>query len=76
MGVGRIIDGEHWPADVVVGYLIGESALLGVHWLYPRVHVWLASRSPFLFWLATGKQVAAQAKTSPLRRARVRKAVK
>ena len=57
MGVARIIDGEHWPADAVGGYLIGGAAFLALHWLYPRLHVWLERLSPILFWLATGRRI-------------------
>jgi membrane-associated phospholipid phosphatase len=56
MGVARIIDGQHWPADAAGGYLLGGAAFLVLHWLYPRLHMWLERLSPVLFWLATGRR--------------------
>jgi len=56
MGVARIIDGEHWPADAVGGYLIGGADFLALHWLYPRLHVGLERLSPACFgWLPGGE---------------------
>ena len=67
MGVARIIDGEHWPADVAGGYLVGSAAFLVLHWLYPRLHVWLGRLSPALFWLATGRRASLRAKPASKR---------
>lgn len=33
-GVFRILAGEHWPSDVVGGYLAGGLALFAIIWLY------------------------------------------
>lgn len=33
-GVFRILAGEHWPSDVVGGYLTGGLALFAIIWLY------------------------------------------
>lgn len=33
MGPGRIVDREHWPADVLGGYLIAMPLLLSLIWL-------------------------------------------
>jgi undecaprenyl-diphosphatase len=44
MGVSRLLEGEHWPSDVLAGYL------LGAFWLVAGVHAyrWLWRRWPRL----------------------------
>ena len=51
-GPSRMIEGDHWPADVIAGYTIAVAGLAAVIWLdrrlpsvlgerAPRVHGWL-----------------------------------
>jgi membrane-associated phospholipid phosphatase len=51
-GPSRMIEGDHWPADVVAGYTLAIAGLAGVIWIdrrlpqvlgerAPRVHRWL-----------------------------------
>jgi membrane-associated phospholipid phosphatase len=51
-GPSRLIEGDHWPADVVAGYTIAIAGLAGMIWIdrrmpavlderAPRVHRWL-----------------------------------
>jgi membrane-associated phospholipid phosphatase len=44
MGISHILEGEHWPSDVVAGHL------LGAFWLIVGIHAyrWLWRRSPRL----------------------------
>lgn len=58
MGPGRVIDGEHWPADVIGGYLISLPLLIALIWLHPRVLRVLRGRAPSLFRLAGGEREA------------------
>ena len=44
MGPARIIVKDHWPADVVGGYLIGLPLLMGVIWAHARIPSWLGRR--------------------------------
>ncbi len=55
MGPGRVIDGEHWPADVIGGYLIGLPLLFALIWLHPRVLPVLRGRAPWLYRLISGE---------------------
>jgi undecaprenyl-diphosphatase len=44
MGISRILTGEHWPSDVLEGYLVGFFWLLvGV-----RIYRWIATQHPAL----------------------------
>ena len=36
MGVARIDSGEHWPSDVLGGYLLGGLWLMVTIWLHAR----------------------------------------
>ena len=36
-GVFRLLAGEHWPSDIVGGYMAGALALGAIIWLYRRV---------------------------------------
>ena len=58
MGPGRVIDGEHWPADVIGRYLISLPLLIALIWLHPRVLRVLRGRAPSLFRLAGGEREA------------------
>jgi membrane-associated phospholipid phosphatase len=46
MGPSRISELDHWPADVIEGYLVGVSALVAVNWCAPRVPHLLEHRWP------------------------------
>ena len=37
LGLFRILAGEHWPSDILGGYMAGGLALLAVIWLYRKV---------------------------------------
>ena len=37
LGVFRLLAGEHWPSDVVGGYMGGALGLAAIIWLYRRV---------------------------------------
>ena len=37
LGVFRVLASEHWPSDLVGGYLIGGLALFALVWLYHRL---------------------------------------
>ena len=37
-GVFRVLASEHWPSDLVGGYLVGGIALIGIVWMYKRLH--------------------------------------
>ena len=34
LGVFRLLAGEHWPSDIVGGYMAGALALIAIVWLY------------------------------------------
>ena len=38
-GLFRILASEHWPSDLVGGYLVGGVVLIGIVWLYNRLRV-------------------------------------
>ncbi|MCH7737160.1 MAG: phosphatase PAP2 family protein [Chloroflexi bacterium] len=37
LGVFRLLAGEHWPSDIVGGYMAGAMALIAVIWLYRKL---------------------------------------
>ena len=39
LGAFRLLAGEHWPSDIVGGYMAGALALIGIVWLYRRVRI-------------------------------------
>ena len=39
LGVFRVLASEHWPSDLVGGYLAGGLALIAIIWLYRRKQV-------------------------------------
>ncbi|MCH7786375.1 MAG: phosphatase PAP2 family protein [Chloroflexi bacterium] len=49
MGIMRVVELDHWPADVTASYLIALPLLLGGIWLYPRLPSWLHERLPWVF---------------------------
>ena len=53
-GPARVIELEHWPADVLGGYLIALGLLLGAVWLHPRLLPWLGRPSPWMHSALTG----------------------
>ncbi len=55
MGPARIIVKDHWPADVVAGYLISVPLLMGVIWAHALLPSWLGRRAPRVYSLLTGK---------------------
>ena len=48
MGVMRVIELDHWPADVTASYFIALPLLLAGIWLYPRLLLWLRGHIPSL----------------------------
>ena len=54
MGVTRVIELDHWPADVIGSYLISIALLLAAIWLCPRLLPWLHKRVPMLASLVSG----------------------
>ncbi len=51
-GPSRLIEGDHWPADVIAGYAIGVAGLSAVIWLDRRLPSTLAERAPRVrLWL-------------------------
>ncbi|MCL0029245.1 phosphatase PAP2 family protein [Dehalococcoidia bacterium] len=54
MGPSRLIERDHWPADVIGGYLIGLSLLLVTIWLHNHALLWIGPRYPRLCSLLTG----------------------
>ena len=37
LGLFRLLAGEHWPSDIIGGYMGGALALVAIIWLYRRV---------------------------------------
>ena len=37
LGVSRVIAGEHWPSDIIGGYMAGGLALFAIIWLYQKL---------------------------------------
>jgi membrane-associated phospholipid phosphatase len=44
IGVSRLLEGEHWPSDVLASYLLGGMALVGVILLYEWLGVYWERR--------------------------------
>ncbi len=44
IGPSRVLEGEHWPSDVVASYLLGGLVLLAVIGLYHALGVWWVER--------------------------------
>ena len=44
VGLGRIMEGEHQPSDVLAGYILGAMMLTVAIWLYYRLGEWWARR--------------------------------
>jgi membrane-associated phospholipid phosphatase len=42
--LSRIYLGVHFPTDIIGGYVLGISLLLGFIWLVPRAEVWIADK--------------------------------
>ncbi len=55
MGPARIIDKDHWPADVAGGYLISLPLLMGVIWAHAHLPAWLGRRAPRVYSLLGGE---------------------
>ena len=55
MGPARIIDKDHWPADVAGGYLISLPLLMGVIWAHAHLLSWLGRRAPRVYSLLGGE---------------------
>ena len=45
-GPSRMIEGDHWPADVIAGYTIAIAGLAGVIWIDRRLPSTLGERAP------------------------------
>jgi membrane-associated phospholipid phosphatase len=45
-GPSRMIEGDHWPADVIAGYTIAIAGLAGVIWIDRRLPSMLGERAP------------------------------
>lgn len=56
----RVVELDHWPADVVGGYLVAMPALLMVIWVHRRAPVWIFGRAPALTWLLDARSGAGQ----------------
>ncbi len=54
MGPSRLVELDHWPADVIGGYLIGLALLLGTIWVYDHILSWTGRRYPRLRSLLAG----------------------
>ncbi|MCH8222900.1 MAG: phosphatase PAP2 family protein, partial [Chloroflexi bacterium] len=65
MGLGRVIDVEHWPVDVIAGYLISLPLLIALIWLHPRVLSALRDRAPWLYRLVDGERESVRAPSQP-----------
>lgn len=50
-GPSRMIEGAHWPADVLAGYTIAIAGLAGVIWIDRRLPSMLGERSRVRHWL-------------------------
>ena len=48
VGPLRVMDEDHWPADVVGGYLLALPALFAVIWLHRHLPGWLERHAPGL----------------------------
>ena len=44
MGLGRVMEGDHQPSDVLAGYILGAMMLAVAIWLYFRLGRWWARR--------------------------------
>jgi undecaprenyl-diphosphatase len=47
-GPSRLVELDHWPADVIAGYLIATAGLAGAIWLEGRAPLFLAEHAPRL----------------------------
>ena len=56
VGPLRVMDVDHWPADVLGAYLLALPALFVVIWLYRRLPGWLERWSPRLHRLVGAPQ--------------------
>lgn len=45
-GPSRLIEGDHWPADVIAGYIIAIAGLAAVIWIDRRLPIVLGERAP------------------------------
>ncbi len=54
MGPSRLVELDHWPADVIGGYLVGLALLLATIWVYDHVMTWTGPRYPRVRPLLTG----------------------
>lgn len=54
VGPSRLVELEHWPADLVAGYLLGLPVVMTTIWLAPRLPTVLATRYPRVYALCTG----------------------
>lgn len=50
----RVVELDHWPADVVGGYLVAVPALLMVIVIHRRAPAWIVRHAPALSWLLDG----------------------
>lgn len=51
-GPSRLIEGDHWPADVIAGYIIAIAGLAAVIWIDRRLPGVLGERAPRVYqWL-------------------------
>ncbi len=55
MGPARIIVKDHWPVDVVAGYLISLPLLMGVIWAHVHLLSWLGRRAPRVYSVLGGE---------------------
>ena len=39
LGIFRVLAGEHWPSDILGGYLAGGLGLMAIIWLYHKLQV-------------------------------------
>ena len=39
LGLFRMFAGEHWPSDVIAGYMVGGVFLIGILWIYRRLRL-------------------------------------
>jgi membrane-associated phospholipid phosphatase len=44
MGLSRVVEGVHYPQDVIVGWLLGGAFVAFYVWALPRIEPWLTSR--------------------------------